>query len=111
MRPRPLVIQGEVLELRFLRNLGTFRCKIRTPATLAEGPPEAIGTVFYIPRLQFPHGFDVAVSGDACAVVLQNEEAQRLVVSASLPNNIFVVTVTSRKPGPKAITARIRSWL
>jgi hypothetical protein len=113
VRPRPLVIQGEVLSLEFARIAARFQCALRTPPTLAAGAPEAVGTVFYIPRLQYPHGFDVAVTGDAGVTVLQDELAQRLVVAASAPHTVITVVVTPRRrpPPPRSFSTLVRSWM
>ena len=113
VRPRPLVIQGEVIELKFARVACKMHCTIRTPATLTEGPPEKVGTVFYIPQLHFRHGFEVTVAGDTGAIVLRDEVAQRLVVCASLPSNTITVTVTAHHlhVPHRSLTDLVRSWM
>jgi len=112
VRPRPYAVQGEVLSMRFNRAARNFTCTIRTPDVLAVGPPEAVGSVFYVPLLQFPDGFDVAIDGDPGAIVLQDEPGQRLVVAASRTRATLKVVVTSRgAQAPTSLKAMARSWL
>ena len=111
VRPHPYVVQGEVLSMRFKRLAGKFVCTIRSPPVLVAGSPEAVGTIFYIPQLQFPGGFVASVAGDPNAVVVADEAAQRLIVAASLPNNVLHVAVVARQPINATLTERLRAWL
>ncbi len=73
-RPYAQAVQGRVETVSFHRQSGVFELAFEAD------PAIAADTVVYLPRIQFPHGFDLELSGPAASL---GETDQRLSVRAA----------------------------
>ncbi len=80
VRPYARVVAGRPLKMKFKRETGTFRFVYE-----AEGRGE---TEIFVPRLQYPNGYDVEVEGGEA---MRDEENQRLLVHAVGSDKVAVM--------------------
>ena len=84
VRPYARAVAGRPLKMKFKRETGAFRFVYE-----ADGKGE---TEIFVPRLQYPNGYDVEVEGGEAT---RDEENQSLLVHA-VGSNKVAVTVTRR---------------